>query len=222
MNSIVLSKMPRHVLSGMPLSCYQKSKRKFLSGKIAKFGSLNSSNQENKSFGFILTIPEPVDNRFERGSLFEWNSTPPSERDRDCTDLNTTKYYSRVRGASTGIAESRRKPLARECRVRRVGRMPSTKAFEVSDMTSEVGRGSRWKNSWKEARVSRYWTPRLERRGGLYRPRSRQGGVMVRTGRNRRLYVDVAFGWALLVRRSCRLSRIGAIKSVCTAHRGAS
>ena len=222
MNSIVLSKMPRHVLSRMPLSCYQKSKHEFHSGKIAEFGSLNSSNQENKSSVFILTIPEPVDNRFERGSLFEWNPTPPSERNRDCTDLNITQYYSSVRWTSTGIAESRQKPLACECRVGRGGRMPYAETFECSDMTSEVRRGSRWRNSWKEARVSRCWTLRLERRGGLYRPRSPQGGILVRTVGDRRLDVEVASERAFLVRKRCRASQLGPIQPLRTAHRGAS
>ena len=222
MNSIVLSKMARHVLSRMPLSCYQKSKREFPSGKTAKFGSLNSSNQENKSSGSILTVPEPVDNRFERGSLFEWNSTPPSERNLGCADLNTTKYYSRVRWTSTGIAESRPKPLACECQVGRGGRMPYAETFECSDMTSEVRRGGRRRDLRKEVRVSRCWTLRLERRGGLYRPRSRQGGVLVRAVRDRPLDVDVASERAFLVRKSCRTSQLGPIQPLRTAHRGAS
>ena len=177
MNSIVLSKMPRHVLSRMPLSCYQKSKCEFTSGKIAEFGSLNSSNQENKSSGFILTIPETVDNRVERGSFVECNLSPLSERNRSCTGLNITKYYSRVRWNSTGIAESRQKPLVCECRVRRGGRVCHTPAtFEVSDMTSEVRKGDRRKDLRRGVRVSPCRTLRLERRGWLYRPGSPQGG----------------------------------------------
>jgi hypothetical protein len=100
--------------------------------------------------------------------------------------------------------------------------MPYAETFECSDMTSEVRRASRWKDSRKEARVSRCWTLRLERHGGPYRPRSRQGGVLVRTVRDRRLDVDVASERAFLVRKSCQASQLGPIQPLRTAHRGAS
>lgn len=215
MNSIVLSKMQRHVLSRMPLSCYQKSKREFIPGKIAKFGSLNSSNQENISSGFILTLPEPVDNGFE------WNPTSPSKQNSD--RANTTQYYSRVRWISTGIAERRQKPLACECRVESGGRMRYVETFECSDLTviSEVRRGSRWRNPCK-VRVSRCSTLRLELREGLYRPRSRQVGVSVRSVRGRRLDVHVACEREFLVRKSCRATQFRPIQSLCTVPREAS
>jgi hypothetical protein len=213
--------MPRHVLSGMPLSCYQKLKREFPSGTIAKFSSLNSSNKENKSSGFILTIQEPVDNRFRRPPLFESNSSPPSEPNRHWSDLNITRCYARMRWNSTGIAESRRKPLACECRVGRGGYAPDIKTPEVSDMTSEVSQGNRWRDSRPDVRDSQCQTPRLGLRGGLCRPRSPQGGVSVRLVRDRRLGVYIASGRALSVRKGQWPRRIGPIQPGRTGRRGA-
>jgi hypothetical protein len=221
-NSIVLSKMPRHVLSRMPLSCYQKLKREFPSGKIAEFSSLNSSNQENKSSGFILTMPEPVDNRFRRPQLFEWHSSPPSKPNRDWAYINITKCYARMRWISTEIAESRRKPLACECRVGSGGHVSYIKTSEVSDMTSEVSKGKRWGDSRRDVRESQCQTPRLGRRGGLCRPRLPQGGVSVRLVRDRRLGVHIASERAFSVRRRCWPKRIGPIQSGRTARRSAS
>ena len=100
--------------------------------------------------------------------------------------------------------------------------MPYAETFECSDMTSEIRSGSGWRDPRKEVRVSRCWTLRLERRGGLYRRRSRQGGVLVRAVRDRRLDVDVASERAFLVRKSCRASRLGPIQPLRTAHGGAS
>jgi hypothetical protein len=84
--------------------------------------------------------------------------------------------------------------------------MPYTETFERSDMTSDVRSGNRWKDSRKEARVSRCWTLRLERREGLYRPRSRWGGVV----RQRSLFAKEVLA---LASRASPASRFGLLKS---------
>ncbi len=100
--------------------------------------------------------------------------------------------------------------------------MHHAEALRATDMTSEVRKSNRGSVSRSNVGVSLCRPLHLERRGGLSRPRSRQGGVLVRTVRDRRLDVDVASERAFLVHKSCRASQIGPIQPLRTAHRGAS
>jgi len=100
--------------------------------------------------------------------------------------------------------------------------MSYTETFEVSDMTSEVIKGNRWRDSRKETQGSPCWTRRLERRGGFTGGDHSRQKYRVRTARDRRLDVDVACERALSLRRSRWSSRIEPIQPIRTTHRDAS
>jgi hypothetical protein len=127
--------MLRHVLSVMPISCYQKSKRDYLAGIIGQFGASNSSNPEKKSSGFLITATESVDNRLRRGTLSAQSSLRKFKRNSasedPCDDLHVAKYYSRARSSLAGTAETGWTPLRCERELGRRGRARLIDPFPV-------------------------------------------------------------------------------------------
>ncbi len=221
MNSLVLSGMrcahkTRAIGNGE--SCYQEWKLENSSAFWLEFERLTLNNLREDS-----NVRKPCLGRVLPSAP---NSLQQSKQNfarvdgRD--DINLTEDYSRVRLISTGHAESRWTSLRCERRLWRGGCMHHAEALRATDMTSEVRKGNRGRDSQSNVRVSPCRTLRLERCGRRYGPRSPQGGVSVRTVRDWRLGADVVSQRAFLVRKSCRASQLGPIQPLRTAHRGAS
>jgi hypothetical protein len=221
----VLSEMLRHVLSAMPLSCYQKSKYEFLARIVGKFRAPNSSNPEKKSFGFLITATESVDNRLGRVSLPAQKSPRQSELNSVSVDtredLHVTKFHSRVRPSLTGIAETGWTPLRCERGHWRRGRTHLIELLPIADVPLAVRCCSPSEESRRGEDVRSRWNACVTRCGGLSSPRAMRVGVSTRPKRERRMDAEARCNVASLEHVTCRRSRFPPIGEARAARRRA-
>jgi hypothetical protein len=205
-SGVVLSETLRHVLSEMPLSCYQKSKRDYLAGIIGQSGAPNSSNPDKKSSGFLITATESVDNRLGRGTLSRQNSPRKSARNSvsldPCDDVHETKHYSLVRSSLTGTAETPWTPL--RCERGLGSARPRLIVFLlIANVPSEVRCCSRFEDSRRGEDVCSGWNARVTRFGALPSPAAMRVGGILRPGREGRQGAEARRGTASLERVIC-------------------
>ena len=189
--------------------------RSFLSRKIGQFSAPNSSNQENKSFGFLLTGSEPVDNRPMRLCL---PAPDPDQQSkirlvslRTYVSLNITEDYDHARLSPPTSGETRWALLTRDLPLWR-GRACDCGACPYIDMTVEAGSGDRSEDSQKETLIPTPWDTSLNRCRRLYSPIALQGSMRAWFERGRLVDVTVVYRHVFSVDRRRRRQWIWSVR----------